>query len=395
MDYSSVLNPAPQAAPLPPQSPPATATPQWAPVPISYPVGNPQEQVKAQGIPPQAAAPVPAGEPAVAAPPASPGLWEKFQTNPNLMQAALMSGLRLMNGQQNGQDTFGLVSDALMAGNLAYQYTNQNATEEERKATESKAQVDWRTAQTAQTVQETSQKAQMFPQTLKKVEQEIKNLETSGRLDEARALKAEFDADPQRMADNLKLDQSVKRANINQSNAAAGASGAAARASNALTGDRELTLSLKKELLDPKTTPERKAQIEGMYRADDPQSRVVSAKSDELTRLVKAANPQMTDQEVAAEVLQRSGEAKSNYMAAAIKVLDNPDGYDIATVEAARKLIGDSLSGKANKGASTPVAGDVATRHKADPAMAGTTLGKPTTNGIEVIKNGKIIGYYK
>ena len=36
-----------------------------------------------------------------------------------------------------------------------------------------------------------------------------------------------------------------------------------------------------------------------------------------------------------------------------------------------------------------------AVRFKADPAMAGHTLGETTPQGIQVLKNGKVIGYYK
>lgn len=223
MDYSSMLyTPGPDAARMAAPQPAAIPSPVPEPQMQGVPVEQPQ-------VPASVPAPQSSGEPAVAAPPAAPGLWDKFRDNPNLMQAAMMTGLRLMHGQRNGQDSFGLVSDALMAGNLAYQYSNQSAADEgrrvaedQRKEKDTASQIDWRGAQTEGKKQETAFKAQLQPHEMEKVQAEVERLRQEGKVREAEALIKTAEAAPEYLRKRLQAGLDLTAAQTGQYNAAAG-----------------------------------------------------------------------------------------------------------------------------------------------------------------------------
>lgn len=347
---------------MPPQGVPGElppGMPQFPPEAVATPVPPPQVQqapVAAPATPPEAA-PMQAVQPQVLAEeggaggsPDGLGFFDKLRTDPKLSQAMMMVGLRMMQGQKPGQDAAGMIGDAMMAGATAHNMLKFNEAENARKDAEfglkkeeAGVRMDGTRANTAQTLQETSQKAELFPQTKQKVAEELRKLRLEGRKAEADALAAEFKSDPKRLAQGWNLDVAGKQANINQSNAAAGAN-------NALTADRELSTSLKKELLDPKTTPERKKQIQEMHQADDPASRSVTAKQDADMKLVRMANPGWTEQQVAQEVVQMGTTAKANYLALAQKIVENADGaYTPEQVADARAYGAGQVSAQAKR----------------------------------------------
>lgn len=81
---------------------------------------------------------------------------------------------------------------------------------------------------------------------------------------------------------------------------------------------------------------------------------------------------------------------------------ENPDfdpGLARAASLAARRKVGTDDWFDKRQGQQKPAVGsdraDVGTRFTADPAMKGYALGKETPNGVEVLKEGRVIGHYR
>jgi hypothetical protein len=134
------------------------------------------------------------------------------------------------------------------------------------------------------------------------LELDVDNAVTDGQKKRAEAAMKEFEADPKRMAEKFNLDRAATRANINQSNAAAGASGAAARASNALTGSREEDAKMRGWARNG--TPEQQASARRYFTADDQNTNAQADKEARTKALIKEANPDWTDQQVSARALE-------------------------------------------------------------------------------------------
>jgi hypothetical protein len=241
--------------------------------------------------------------------------------------------------------------------------TARQKEQDAQKKLESDTLIEGRKADTAGKLQDTQQKADAFPQTQAKIAEEIKNLRTQGRTDEANALIAEWKANPGRLAEKWNLDLSATKANINQSNAAAGASGAAARASNANTGNIEARTTgqlLENDAMaiiaDPKSTPAQVKAAKLTMRKG--QEDATTGTTDSMVRLIKQANPTWTDEQVAQKAIDISTTSKSSDITAAAKILENPDLYDAATLKAAQSVMGTYMQGKA--GGATPAPGGAA-----------------------------------
>ena len=230
------------------------------------------------------------------------GFFEKLRSDPNMMQSVLMTGLTMMQPRYD-ENFLGAAGRGIMAGNMTKNFLDQNVVADAQKAAESQSLVKSRDTQTARAQQQIDQSTTEFPQTMRKLTLDIDNAATDGERKRAEAAMKQFESDPKRMAEKFNLDRDVSRANINQSNAAAGASGASARASNALTDSRVTDNKLRTEMLDPKTTEARKAQIREMYQVDDKSGGAAKQKSAEIEALIKRVNPDWTDQQVAQEAL--------------------------------------------------------------------------------------------
>lgn len=381
MAYSVQPPPVIPAATMPP-IPAAQAYPVAAPVP-------PQEQA----IPPlpQGTQPAPGGGAAQGGAPGGGGemSWmDKIRTNPNLMQAALMTGLTLMQGNREGENLAGLAGRSLMVGTTAKGYLDENqraaelqAREESRKEAESTSRIEMQGAQTAQAKQETAQKAAMFPETQRKLKVEIDNLVAKGELDKANLLKAQFENDPAHLAEVWNLDKKVKQAQIGASQAAAGASAASAEASRALTRERGLENDALTILADPNATPEaRERSALVLQKGKTPKSEHQS-QVDMYTVLQKKIHPEWDEQKIAQEVSNVMLNAKMNPVQMAQKVIENRDLYGQDAVDNALSVIAAELKNQADrargKGGETPPPGAGAAKPSAVATGGGGAPPKP------------------
>lgn len=182
------------------------------------------------GVPAPEVPMMPPQEPAmVTQQPAQPGFMEKLRTDPALTQAMLLMGARLAQGRKPGQDDIGMLGDAAVLGMTAHNMIQHNVRQQgiqdqelAMKQGESTARIGQMEANTAEARQNTEQKAELFPDTKAKLAQEVKNLRTQGRIQEAQALIQEFNSDPGRLADKWKLDQSAAKAGIARDYSTAG-----------------------------------------------------------------------------------------------------------------------------------------------------------------------------
>lgn len=339
---------------LPPGLPPP-AIPQAVPLPM------PVQEVPLQAPAPMAPAPVAPQIPAEAVqgvlqeegatgPSATgTGFFDKLRTDPKMSQAMLMMGMRMMQGNRPGQDSMGMVGDAMMAAATAHNMLSYNEKNTAIKERELGMREKESSTRVAQTEQEMAQKAELFPDAKAKIAQEVRNLRTQGKGAEADLLIK--DAKAGNIKTELDLQNRTAQAEITQRNSASNSSNASAESARALTADRRLTTALRNELLDPKTTPERVAQIQRMHQADDPTARSVTAKQDAELKLVKLANPDFTDAQAAQEVLSMNQTSKANYMAAAQKIVENSEGtYTAQQVSDARSYITSQVTNQANRG---------------------------------------------
>jgi len=192
-----------------------------------------QEQAPFQGV---GAAPVAEQPLPQSSPPAEqqqPGFLEKLRTNPALSQAALMMGARMMMGPKPGQDALGVLGESMMIGNHTFTMGKQNEVENEQAAARTGSEVKRNEAVTRRTELQTAQDEAAFPGLLEKTKAEIARLEAAGQYEKARAIGEIYDNQPERLATMFGLKVDAAKANIAQSRAAAGASGAAANNSNA------------------------------------------------------------------------------------------------------------------------------------------------------------------
>lgn len=318
------------------------------------------------------------------------GFFDKLRTDPKLSQAMLMTGLRMMQGARPGQNTMGLIGDAMLAGATAHNMLTYNEQEGARKdqelamkQAESGARVAASQANTAATQQETSQKAETFPDMKVKLQTEIKNLKANGRSAEAKALADEYRAG--NIKTEVDLENSLKRAQI-------GAQGASAAANSALARTRTQEGDAQAMLLDPNATEQ---QVEVGTRVLNKGKTDAKANKDQVkmfSDLVKAENPDWTPQQVAGEVRNIMTSGKVNYMQAAQKVLENASEYDPATVEAARAVVGGGLQKKAGTTVSGKAAAPAGVKviTEADVTNMMHNYGKSRQ---EVLRDAKRLGY--
>lgn len=364
----------PPAAVVPPQVAPAVPQPVAQPVPPQAAPAAPPPEIAQQQA--QAAQGLLQDEGAQGPSQSGEGFFDKLRGDPKISQAMMMMGLRMMQGAKPGQDTMGLLGDAMMAGAAAHNMLRYNEQDNARKdaefslkKNESEARVASSQATTAETLQRTAQSAETFPETKKKLVLEIQRLKSEGRSAEAKALAEEFRADPERLAESWKLDVASKQANINQSNAAAGASASSARANDALTENRKLENTNTKTLTDPNATEEQKEAARLGLNKGKTDRQTGKDQVAMYTKLIQDANPGMTSQQVAAEVQKLLTTAKTDDVRTAERVLLDPSSYDPATVASARLVVATRL-----KTAASPTKGA-----PAEPAQAPAAGAKVLT----------------
>lgn len=359
----------PPGGPQPGEVPPAVVA---APQPDVMLQPQVQEQVAKQGLLQDEGAQGPSQ--------AGDGFFDKLRTDPKMAQSMLMVGLRMMQGQRPGQDTMGMIGDAMMAGAAAHNMLKYNEGENARKDTElglkvqeSGARVAQANATTASTQQATQQSAAQFPNMQAKLAQEVKNLRTQGKTAEAEALIKEAKAG--NIKTELDLANAAQRANISQSNAAAGASAAQARYADQGTQGRILENDARLTLVDRNATPEDQEGATRVLNNGKSDKTVVKSQQNALKELIKEANPDWTPAQVAQEALNMGQTAKTNYLNVAQKVIDNPDGYSADVVAAAKQVVSGSLQDQAKRGqpgkGAAPAGGGVEYRLKpgADPKL--------------------------
>lgn len=334
----------PPGGPQPGEVPPAVVA---APQPDVMLQPQVQEQVAKQGLLQDEGAQGPSQ--------AGDGFFDKLRTDPKMAQSMLMVGLRMMQGQRPGQDTMGMIGDAMMAGAAAHNMLKYNEGENARKDTElglkvqeSGARVAQANASTAATQQATQQSAAQFPNMQAKLAQEVKNLRTQGKTAEANSLIQEAKAG--NIKTELDLENAARRANISQSNAAAGASAAQARYADAGTQGRILENEARLTLIDRNATPEDQEGATRVLNNGKSDKTVVKSQQNALKELIKEANPDWTPAQVAQEALNMGQTAKTNYLNVAQKVIDNPDGYSADVVAAAKQVVSGSLQDQAKRG---------------------------------------------
>lgn len=273
----------PPGGPLPGEIPPAVVA---APQPDVMLQPAVQEQVAKRGLLQD--------EGALGPSQAGDGFFDKLRTDPKLAQSMLMVGLRMMQGQRPGQNGVGMLGDAMMAGAAAHNMLKYNEGENARKDTElglkvqeSGARVAQANATTAATTQATQQSAAQFPNVQAKLAQEVKNLRVQGKTAEAQALIQEARAG--NIQTELDLENASKRANINQSNAAAGASAAQSRFTEQRTQGQIVENDARLTLMDRNATETDK---EGAGRA--------------LGHGRSAASTKLHDLEVRAQILMKA-----------------------------------------------------------------------------------------
>ena len=311
---------------------------------------------------------------------AGDGFFDKLRTDPKLAQSMLMVGLRMMQGQRPGQDTMGMVGDAMMAGAAAHNMLKYNEGENARKdqelglkTQESNARVAQAGATTEATQQQTQQSAAQFPNVQAKLAQEVKNLRAQGQTAAANALIHEAKAG--NIKTELDLENASRRANISQSNASAAASMSSVRANDQLTQGRVLENEARVTLMDKNATEADRESSTRVLNHGKSDKTVVKSKQNALKELIKEANPDWTPAQVAQEALSMGQTAKTNYLNVAQKVIDNPDGYSADVLAAAKQVVSGSLQDQAKRGqpgkGAAPAGGGVEYRLKpgADPKL--------------------------
>lgn len=280
----------------------------------------------AGGVPPTV--PVPA-QPAEATPnqPDSVDFFTKLRTDPAMAQAMMMMGARLMQGPHAGQNQLGAFGDAAMLGLTAHNMMkenirNQGIQEQElamrqaesgAKVGHLQAQTGYLGAQQAEAEQKTAQEKELFPETKKKVAAEIRRLSAAGDVASAQALREQYRSDPKRLAQEWNLDMGRIQAATNASNAAAGASSAHAENTRQRTKAGEKLLE--------------EGDLETVYTGHQATSgaRGAQAKLAELKTYLQAAYPEMTEQELAQEMLKIQTDKKGGRTEALVKLQDSED----------------------------------------------------------------------
>jgi hypothetical protein len=250
--------------------------------------------------------------------PDAPDFFTKLRTDPAMTQAMLMMGARLMQGPRNGQDELGALGDAAMIGLTAHNFSKENERqagiqnqELDLKKAESGAKVAASQANTAHTVQKTGQEKELFPEEQKKIAAEIKRLRSAGDKEGALALQAQWKADPKRMAEEWNADLGRTRAQTNASNASA----ANANASASYQGARAAAAG---ELL---ASGEAAAVLHGTRGG----AGAAKEKLAEIKTYLKAAHPEMTDQQIAQEVIGMQTGKKGEGVEMLVKLQDSED----------------------------------------------------------------------
>jgi hypothetical protein len=252
--------------------------------------------------------------------PEAGGFFQKMQSDPALTQAMLMAGVRMMQGPRRGQDTVGMIGDAMAVGAATYGGQKQadqafalKQQEEQRRNAESQSTIAQNEESVATSRQKREQDATMFPETQKQVAAEIRRARLQGDNAQADLLIKQWKSDPQRMAEDRALDNARTRAQTGQANAAAAASAASADNSKA---NAELTRA--------KTTDPGKYQTNYGGTAQAVQNRA------DIASRIKLANPGISEVELNQRVLEFEKSARRQDLETTFFKFASDNGFDMS-----------------------------------------------------------------
>jgi hypothetical protein len=122
---------------------------------------------------------------------------------------------------------------------------------------------------------------------------DIDNAQTDGQRKRAEAAMKVFEADPERMAENLRLDQNVRKGQ-------AASAFASANSANATAAEKEEAAKMRRWAVSG--TDEQKAQARQYFTVDDAASNAVTSKNDFLAKQMK--NLGWDDKQIAQRLLE-------------------------------------------------------------------------------------------
>lgn len=372
-----------QGLQLPPAPPvPQPVQPQVSPDPVAQAVTAAQPEVaKEEGMDGNSSKGV--------------GFFDKLRTDPKLSQAMMMVGLRMMQGQRPGQDTMGMISDAMMAGATAHNMLTHNEQQQQQqdkefalKKEQAQVNMDNTRATTAQTQQNTEFKAQLQPEELKKAKLEIARLKSDGDIAAARALGEAVKNDPELVRRQINDTHSQSMASINASNASAASSYASAGNLNETTRSKKKDAQMKEWAVSG--TPEQKKQARDYFTVDDPASRSNAVKQGQVEDLIRRANPDLTDNQVAQQALDLSTSQKGERIIALKALIDNGDDTQrtAALAELNSIVLGKKLGVNTGAATGTPAGAKIITE-----AQISSNMAKYGKTREETLAAAKAQGY--
>ena len=314
--------------------------------------------------------------------PEAGGFFQKMQSDPALTQAMLMAGVRMMQGPRRGQDTVGMIGDAMAVG--AATYGGQQAAdqafalkqqEEQRRNVESQSNIARNEESMATSRQKREQDATMFPETQKQVAAEIRAARLRGDVSEADLLIKQWKSDPKRLAEEYQLDNAKTRAQTSQANAAAGASAASARASDAHAG-----------LYKAQTENPEKFRTSNLGTAQAVQNRA------DVEKRIRASNPGIDDAEVNRRVLDYEKSAKVQDLQSTFFKFAADNGFDMSQPGEADRAIAAFQAGQAAIGRAQAPAAPAAGKTASEADIAETMRANKMSRQ-EVLKALKTRGY--
>lgn len=332
------------------------------------------------GANPAAPSPSDAAPPQNAQAPEAGGFFQKMEKDPAFTQAMLMAGVRMMQGPRRGQDTAGMIGDAMAVGAATYGGQKQadqafalKQQEEQRRAAESQSNIARNAESMATSRQNRELEAKAFPETQKKVAEEIRRARLQGDVAEADLLIKRWKSDPKRLAEEYQLDKDKTRAQTSQANAAAGASAASARASDAHAG-----------LYKAQTENPEKFRTSNMGTAQAVQNRA------DVEKRIRAANPGIDDAEVNRRVLDYEKSAKVQDLQSTFFKFAADNGFDMSQPGEADRALAAFQAGQAAIGRAGASAAPTSSVSEADIAE---TMRANKMSRAEVLKALKAKGY--
>lgn len=319
------------------------------------------------------------------------GFFDKLRTDPKLSQAMMMAGIRMMQGGKPGQNTMGILGDAMMAGAAAHNMLSHNERQqgiEEQKLAmqqaESTARVESTQANTDNTKQRTAFAAELQPMEVTKARELLAKLKTENRSAELRVLADAIRNDPVEVRRIMQEESAARRASAASGFASAANSGASA-------AGKKQEVEWAKTIADPKATAEQVAAAQRGLDAGRIRTGVSSAAVQnraDLLAYYRAIYPDMPEADLRKKVLEQEQTAKAKPDTQAFSDFVSKTGIDITTPEGYQQAVelyqqmGADFGAK-KQGAAKP-AGKVAS--EADILATMQATGKSRAEVIQAVK---------